>query len=626
MHRPIKFSHKDTGSSQSSLSHEDFAEPHAISSNTPSEATTSRSAKPYIPISSNSRHSVIKHANTSRNSAQPLSSSPPNGSEFDRYPQRVSSSTSINAPLLCSDRSTLSEDPPENPFVTDADFSPFGGYPASSFPLHIDDKEIDDYLHNPDPIQDAKYDRTCHQLDKRGASNLAGLAFLVLGAVGIFIILPVFTFSGIAHRATTHYEILSDYTYPMLSAIRTSLVDPDTPDQFKYKYSSVTGKNYTLVFSDEFNLNGRTFYPNEDQFWEGVDLNYAATNDIEWYDPAALSTSDGTLNIRLDAIKNHDLFYRSGMLQSWNKLCFKSGFVEISASLAGPAGKAGLWPGAWTMGNLGRPGYLSTTEGVWPYGYDECDAGITYNQSQSDGLSYLPGQKLNKCTCSGEDHPNAGTGRGAPEIDILEGSADGDAELGVVTQSYQIAPFDIWWRPNYDFLAINNYSVTQMNSYCGGPFQEAISGVTFLNNSWYDGDVYQMYGFEYEPGTASGFIQWYVADEPTLYMDGRSLNANGNVGRRQISFEPMTIILNLGMSNSWSYIDWPSLVFPTIMRVDYVRIYQDTSDPNSQITCDPPGYPTVDYIANHPAAYKNVNATSWSMAGYSFPKNKLTGC
>lgn len=91
------------------------------------------------------------------------------------------------------------------------------------------------------------------------------------------------------------------------------------------------------------------------------------------------------------------------------------------------------------MGNLGRPGYLATTEGMWPYTYNECDAGITPNQSMSDGTSYLPGQRLPSCTCTGEEHPTPGKGRGAPEIDIAEVSADwGGLGIGVATQSYQV--------------------------------------------------------------------------------------------------------------------------------------------------------------------------------------------
>jgi hypothetical protein len=49
------------------------------------------------------------------------------------------------------------------------------------------------------------------------------------------------------------------------------------------------------------------------------------------------------------------------------------------------------------------------------------------------------------------------------------------------------------------------------------------------------------------------------------------------------------------------------LVFPTIMHIDYVRIYQKAGQEN--ITCDPPGYPTTEYIKNHPVAYMNPNLT-----------------
>jgi len=94
--------------------------------------------------------------------------------------------------------------------------------------------------------------------------------------------------------------------------------------------------------------------------------------------------------------------------------------------------------GIWTIGNLARPGYLATSEGIWPYAYDHCDVGITPNQSSPDGMSFLPGQRLNACTCKGEDHPTPGTGRGAPEIDALEGAVDTKLGLGVASQSSQV--------------------------------------------------------------------------------------------------------------------------------------------------------------------------------------------
>lgn len=55
-------------------------------------------------------------------------------------------------------------------------------------------------------------------------------------------------------------------------------------------------------------------------------------------------------------------------IQSWNKLCFSSStYIEVSISLPGTPSTPGFWPGAWTMGNLGRAGYGATTEGMWPY-------------------------------------------------------------------------------------------------------------------------------------------------------------------------------------------------------------------------------------------------------------------
>jgi beta-glucanase (GH16 family) len=60
----------------------------------------------------------------------------------------------------------------------------------------------------------------------------------------------------------------------------------------------------------------------------------------------------------------NDLNLKSGMIQSWNKLCFnKNAYFEVSASLPGKSNVGGFWPGVWTMGNLGRPGYGATTEG-----------------------------------------------------------------------------------------------------------------------------------------------------------------------------------------------------------------------------------------------------------------------
>ncbi|KAM9903220.1 hypothetical protein OXX79_003485 [Metschnikowia pulcherrima] len=565
-------------------------------------------------------------------------------SEFDRYPSmatsRVVSSTSLASQLHNMHRNESSASPDDSstrssdPFVSNVDFSPFGGYPASSFPLHIDEKEADDYLHNPDPVADAEYDKNrfvhdMKHMDRRSLFGLFGfIAFFIFAAM-IFVVLPALTYTG----ATTHYkaetyEILTQYQYPLAAAIRTSLIDPDTPEDARTK-KSVTGDEWVLTFSDEFNAEGRTFYDGDDQFFQAVDIHYDATHDLEWYDPDAVTTANGTLILRMDAIKNHNLYYRSGMVQSWNKLCFTQGMIVVSAMLPNYGNVTGLWPGLWTMGNLGRPGYLASTQGVWPYSYDSCDAGITANQSSPDGISYLPGQKLNVCTCPGGDHPNRGTARGAPEIDIIEGEVNTDIKVGVASQSLQLAPMDIWYMPDYNFVEIHNSEVTTMNTYAGGPFQQAVSGTSTLNVTWYQlGDHehnFQNFGFEYLNDDDNGHLTWYVGDDPTFTMHAYALGPNGNIGFRRLSKEPMSIVLNLGISTNWAYIDWPSIHFPNMMHIDYVRVYQPEDEIN--MTCDPEDYPTSDYIASHKPAYYNANHTSWEDAGYSFPKNKLVhGC
>ena len=98
---------------------------------------------------------------------------------------------------------------------------------------------------------------------------------------------------------------------------------------------------------------------------------------MEWYDPVQVTTRDGALVITMDSVNttqagltpgmnlfslssnkkpshfnllslflgstapftlesNHGLGYRSGMVQTWNKFCFTTGYVEVSVTLPGP--------------------------------------------------------------------------------------------------------------------------------------------------------------------------------------------------------------------------------------------------------------------------------------------------
>ena len=546
---------------------------------------------------------------------------------------------------------------------------------GTKFPLYIDEKEVDDDMHMPYPDDDVRLKPTLKEFfAPNRLCSIFGLLFMLVGLLSVFILLPVLSYTGTAiysypydgHNNDTNsvgeeWARVNNVKYPLLQNLRTGLIDPDTPKSAMTR-QSFGGGELVLVFSDEFNNPNRTFYPGDgefpshllirgipadwsllssDPFWtvrlpssdlskrkanfpKGQDIWYGSTQDLDWYDPDAATTSDGTLTLRLDQFFNHDLNYRSGMINSWNQICFKGGALEISVSLPGPGGASGLWPGAWTLGNLGRPGFRASTDGVWPYTYNSCDAGITPNQSMTDGTSYLLGQKLPSCVCQGEDHPTPGTGRGAPEIDVFEASADPNLHIGVITQSYQVAPYDIWYQPNYDFFAIPNPNFTQMNSYCGGPYQQAIAGQTILNNDWYNGTQYQKYGFEYTPGVGpDSQITWFVGDDISYMINSKALGPNGNVDSRVISEEPMAIVLNLGFSASWTGINYGELVFPTTMYVDYVRLYQPSD--SVTVTCDPPGYETTEYIRNHPSAFHNINLTNWDETGYGWPKHNLNG-
>lgn len=149
-----------------------------------------------------------------------------------------------------------------------------------------------------------------------------------------------------------------------------------------------------------------------------------------------------------------------------------------------------------------------------------------------------------------------------------------------------------------------------MNSYRGGVFQQALSGVTNLNNNWYSGKAYQTYAFEYTPG-GEGNVVWYVGEDKTWKLDARAVGPNGNIGQRVIPVEPMALVLNYGMSMSFAALNLTGLapLMPATMRFDYIRLYQD---PNSEsITCDPPGYETTDYISKHLDSYTNANKTLW---------------
>lgn len=121
----------------------------------------------------------------------------------------------------------------------------------------------------------------------------------------------------------------------------------------------------------------------------------------------------------------------------------------------------------------------------------------------------------------------------------------------------------------------------------------------------------------------SGYITWYVDGKRSWTAPSAVAPAvpKMNISRRLIPVEPMSIIINLGLSSGFQPVHFNEITFPAIMLIDHVRVYQL---PNQQLTsCDPPEYPTAKYINDHPDLYYNVNHSDFPRDMYPWPKNRL---
>jgi beta-glucanase (GH16 family) len=239
-------------------------------------------------------------------------------------------------------------------------------------------------------------------------------------------------------------------------------VDPDTPEAARTVTSS-RGDTWELVMSDEFNVAGRNFSAGKDHLWTALDMPDGVNSALEYYSPNMSSTvteSDGRgvfqIEIREEenitytvynswtrppSFETHSMYYRSAMVQTWNKFCFQGGRMEVLAQLPGAVSAASgnpdlgdskarvenidyypTWPGIWLLGNLGRALFTGTTSRMWPWTYNECNEEMSTFQRIS-ACNDTPGHGLN---------PNQG--RGAPEIDLLEGGGTD------ISTSIQVAP------------------------------------------------------------------------------------------------------------------------------------------------------------------------------------------
>jgi hypothetical protein len=185
--------------------------------------------------------------------------------------------------------------------------------------------DLDDALHNPDPRRDNSWT----PFSWRGWVNASALIILTGALLMLFIGYPAWLWSKKGHQSFNGFNIGGINgsgqipEFPQLPR----LIDPDTPDEV-YTRTGHDGHKYNLVFSDEFNRDGRTFWPGDDPFWEAMDFHYwyvtstellpfinrlyRPTDDWEWYDPQQITTEGGHLVFTIEQKISHDLNFVSG--------------------------------------------------------------------------------------------------------------------------------------------------------------------------------------------------------------------------------------------------------------------------------------------------------------------------
>jgi len=261
-------------------------------------------------------------------------------------------------------------------------------------------------------------------------------------------------------------------------------------------------------------------------------------------------------------------------------------------------------------------------------------------------------------------------GRGAPEIDILEGQP-GPTPVGVgdylkslvgqpfISTSLQVAPGRSAQRPGpgnwpgpgewYQGIAHGPNSSININFYGNYNFfgkefaapeysywSDAISWNTQLNESHFE--QFHNYRLEWGPPDVDdpkqgGFLAWYIDNQMVLHMNSTNLNS-GDTGA-EIPSEPSYILFNVAVSKNWGFPKIPEgepcprecfdcdaaakweckcglpagfcAQLTTEMLVDHVRVWQNPDDERQKVGCSTPERPTKAYIKGHTEVYKLAN-------------------
>lgn len=434
-----------------------------------------------------------------------------------------------------------------------------------------------------------------------------------------------------------------------------------------------TRPTYELVFSDEFNADGRSFADGSDPKWTALDKNDYTNGALHYYTPNNVRTENGDLIIQTkaettefvgknDTTLEKQMFrkrFTSSMLQTWNKFCFTGGIIEAEIQLPGKSDVGGLWPAFWMLGNIARHTYVGSTSHVWPFSSNVC------TEDNKDS------QKINGCMQSQRYGMEKRFGRGAPEIDVFE-VQPGDMQSGwgsfrntpigqpFASHSFQVAPGRSSGRPNngdwpnaqskwYDGLT--NGTNTSMNILFYGDYNhvrgdkskmdywsDAVSFNHQLNEKHFNQKFRYRVEWELPNAKHDGYMRWFINDKFVLDIDGSGI-VDAGFGA-SVSTEPMYILLNTAVSTQWGFPPTPSWCpgknydcnsikytdtcgfhpkfcnmttnksDPPEYKVNWVRVWQNPQDDAQKVGCSTPERPTKKFIEANQGLYKTSKDVS----------------
>ncbi|KAI9990547.1 hypothetical protein PInf_018101 [Phytophthora infestans] len=164
--------------------------------------------------------------------------------------------------------------------------------------------------------------------------------------------------------------------------------------------------------SDEFNQEGRTFEAGADHLWTAIEKPDGVNAALEIYSINMTSTEcdkDDNCYFYIEADIDETNLTLPGVVGK------SSGNPDLSNATKTTRAESieyyPTWPGIWMVGNLGRAIFTGSTARLWPFSNNECNDTVFDTQNQ----------RISAC----DPDPGSGMspyqGRGAPEIDILEG-------------------------------------------------------------------------------------------------------------------------------------------------------------------------------------------------------------